>query len=70
MLWQNFFRGSFPEQEEHSAAVINDLIQIVTNEPNFFKKVITGDGLWVCGYDPEMKPQLSQWKSPGNVAAR
>ena len=32
-----------PEQKEHRAAVANDLIQTVTNEPDFLKKVITGD---------------------------
>ena len=42
-----------PEQEEHHAAVANDLIQTATNEPDFLKKVITGDELWVYGYDLE-----------------
>ena len=51
-----------PEQKEHHAAVANDLIQTITNEPDFFKKVKTGDELWVYGYDPEMKTQSSQWK--------
>ena len=37
------------EQEEHRAAVANDLIQTATNEPDFLKKVITGDELWVYG---------------------
>ena len=35
-----------PEQEEHHAAVANDLIQTATNEPDFLK-VITEDELWV-----------------------
>ena len=30
--------------EEHPAAVANDLIQTTTNEPDFFKKVITLKG--------------------------
>ena len=55
-----------PEQKEHCAAVVNDLIQTATNEPDFLKKVITGDGLRVYGHDPEMKNQLSQWKLPGS----
>ena len=29
-----------PEQKEHRAAVANDLIQPVTNEPDFLKSVI------------------------------
>ena len=39
-----------PEQKEHHAAVANDLIQTTTNEPDFLKKFMTGDELWVCGY--------------------
>ena len=31
------------EQEEHCAAVANDLIKTITNEPDFLKKVITAD---------------------------
>ena len=49
-----------PEQKEHRAAVANDLIQNATNEPDFLKKVITGDESWVYGYDLEMKAQSSQ----------
>ena len=52
-----------PEQKEHCAAVANDLIQTATNEPHFLKGK-TRDELWVYGYDPEMKAQLSQWRSP------
>ena len=36
-----------PEQKEHRAAVANDLIQIITNGPDFLKKIITGDELSV-----------------------
>ena len=36
-----------PEQKEHCAAVTNDLIQTTTNEPDFLKKVITGDEMRV-----------------------
>ena len=55
-----------PEQKEHRAAVANDLIQTATNEQDFLKKVITRDELWVYSYEPEMKAQSSQWKSPGS----
>ena len=36
-----------PEQKEHHAAVANDLIQTPTNEPDFLKKAMTRDELWV-----------------------
>ena len=55
-----------PEQREHYTAAANDVIQTTTDEPDFLKKVITGDGLRVYGHDPEMKNQLSQWKLPGS----
>ena len=55
-----------PEQKEHCAIVANDLIQTSTNEPDFLKKVITGDELWVYSYNPETKAQSSQWKLPGS----
>ena len=55
-----------PEQKEHRATVVNDLIQTATNEPDFLKKVITRDELWVYSYEPEMKAQSSHWKSPGS----
>ena len=57
-----------PEQKENGAEVANDLIQTAINESDFLKKVITRDEWWVYayGYGPEMKAQLSQWKSPGS----
>ena len=53
-----------PEQKEHRAAVVNDLIQTATNEPDSLKKVINRDESWVHGYDLETKAQSSQWKLP------
>ena len=40
-----------PEQKEHCAAVANELIQTLTNESDFLKKVITEEEWWVYGYD-------------------
>ena len=55
-----------PEQKEHHVAVANDLFQTSTNEPDFLKKVITRDELWVYGCDPVTKAQSSQWKLHGS----
>src|ERR1700729_3035681 len=55
-----------PEQKELRATVANDLLQTATNNPDFMKKVITGDESWIYCYDPETKTQSSQWKSPGS----
>ena len=59
-----------PEQKEHHAAVANDLIQTTTNEPDFLKKVITRDELWVYGCDLGTKAPLSQCKSPGSPSLK
>ena len=48
-----------PEHKKHRAAVANDLVQTATNEPEFLKKVIIRDELWVYGYDLETKAQPS-----------
>ena len=45
------------EQKEHRAAVTHDLIQTTTNEPDFLKKVITGDESSIYSKDPETKTQ-------------
>jgi len=52
------------EQKEFRAAVAQDLLETANNDPDFLKKIITGDESWVYGYDPETKTQSSQWKSP------
>ena len=52
------------EQKEFCPAVAQDLLETANNDPDFLKKVITGDESWVYGYDPETKAQSSQWKSP------
>ena len=41
VLWLLLPEGTMlPEQKEHRAAVANDLIQAVTNEPDFLKSVL------------------------------
>ena len=59
-----------PEQKEHWATVANALIQTIPNEPDFLRKVITGDEWCVYDCDPEMKAQLSQMKSPGSLCPK
>jgi len=54
------------EQKEFRADVAQDLLDTGNKDPDFPKKVLTGDELWAHGYDPETKAQSSQWKSPGS----
>jgi len=55
-----------PEQKEHGVAICQELRQRAAHDPSFMSRVITGDESWVCGYDPEIKQQSLQWKSPGS----
>ena len=65
-----------PEQKEHRATVANDLIQTATNEPDFLKKVMTGDELWVCGYlqsgneGPVVPMEVTWFSTPKEGAAK
>lgn len=49
------------EQRQRRVSHAKDLLQMVTNTPNFFKNIITGDESWCFAYDPETKRQSAQW---------
>ncbi|PNF35838.1 hypothetical protein B7P43_G09433, partial [Cryptotermes secundus] len=53
-----------PEQQHLRLEVAQDVLEFANRDPEFLKTVITGDELWVYGYDPETKVQASQWKHP------
>ena len=44
--------------------IAQDNFEMVSDDENVVKKVITGDESWVHGYDPETKQQSSQWNRP------
>jgi hypothetical protein len=44
--------------------IAQDMLDNANSNPNFLNTVITGEKLWVYGYDPETKMQSSQWKHP------
>jgi hypothetical protein len=52
------------EQKEFCAEVAQDLLETSNKDPDFPKKVITGDESRVYVYDPKTKAQSSEWKSP------
>ena len=52
------------EQKDLRSEIAQDNLEMVSDDENVLKKVITGDESWVCGYDPETKQQSSQWKRP------
>jgi hypothetical protein len=53
-----------PEQQQLRFAMEQDMLECANRNPEFLKTVITGDGSWVCGYDPETTVQTLQWKHP------
>ena len=52
------------EQKDLRSEIAQDNLEMVSDDENVLKKVITGDESWVYGYDPETKQQSSQWKRP------
>jgi len=50
-----------PEQKDRRIAACRDLIATANSDPNFFKKIVTGDGTWCFAYDPTTKRQSAAW---------
>jgi len=51
-------------KKEYRIAVCTHLKEQAENKPTFISNIISGDEFWVFGYDPEMKQQSSQRKTP------
>jgi len=41
-----------PEQKDWRIATYQDLITTADSDPDFFKKIVTGDETWCFAYDP------------------
>ena len=50
-----------PEQKERRITACRDLIATVDSDPDFFKKIVTGDKTWCFAYDPTTKCQSTAW---------
>ena len=48
------------DQQAHRVQVCQDFLDHSENHKEFLSKIITGDELWVYGYDVETKIQSSQ----------
>jgi len=57
-------RLSTDDQKENLFEISLELLSSANGNENFLKNIITGDGMWFCGYDVETKMQSSQqmWK--------
>jgi len=50
-----------PEQKDRRTAACRDLIATADSDPDFFKKIVTGDETWCFAYDPTIKRQTAAW---------
>jgi len=51
------------DQRANRLDVCHEMKDQLKTDPDFLSKIITGDGSWCYGYDPETQQQSSQWKS-------
>ena len=52
------------DQKMQRMQVCHDILKNFDSNPDFLKKVITGDETWIFEYDPETKRQSLHWKNP------
>jgi predicted DNA-binding protein YlxM (UPF0122 family) len=50
------------EQQQLRLEVTRDMLECANGDTEFLKTVITGNEMWVYGYDLETKVQSPQWK--------
>ena len=50
-------------QKERRVQVCQGILEQLETEPNFVKRVVTGDESWIFEYDPLSKRQSLKWKS-------
>jgi len=56
-----FPRSLTPEHKDRRTAACRDLIATADSDPDFFKKILTGDETWCFAYDPTTKRQSAAW---------
>ena len=54
------------EQKQQCLSISLELSDRAASDSSFLGNIITGDETWVCGYDPEIRVQSSQRKSPSS----
>jgi hypothetical protein len=50
------------EQQQLCLEDTRDMLECTNGDPEFLKTMLTGDEMWVYGYDTETNVQSSQWK--------
>jgi len=54
------------DQKANSLNISQEFLERVSIDENFLKTIVTGDEIWVYGYDIETKVQSSQWVGQGS----
>ena len=54
------------DQKQQRVTVCQDIVEPLEDDPDLLGRVITGDESWIFEYDPEIKRQSRQWKSPAS----
>ena len=50
-----------PEQKDRRIAACRNLTATADSDPDFFKKIVTGDETWCFAYDLTIKRQSAAW---------
>jgi hypothetical protein len=50
-----------PEQKDRRITACRDLIATADSDPDFVKKIVTGDETWCFAYEPTTKGQSAAW---------
>jgi hypothetical protein len=58
------------DQKQKRVNVCGELRQIASDDATFLSRVFTGDENWIYGYDPDIKQQASEWKSPNSTRTK
>jgi len=58
------------KQKQQRLSISLELRNCAASDSSCLRNVIKGDETWVYGYDPEIRVQSSQWKSPSSSRAK
>ncbi|KFD50663.1 hypothetical protein M513_08470 [Trichuris suis] len=52
-----------PFERQLRVAHSKEVLELFQNpEEDFLRRIVTGDEVWLCHYDPESEQQSGQWK--------
>ncbi|KAJ8704018.1 hypothetical protein PYW07_013312 [Mythimna separata] len=51
-------------QKLNRMKVAEDMLERVSSDPTFMKRIVTGDETWVYEFDMQTSPQASEWRLP------